>query len=140
MRMEYTIRLSNESDAKCINDISKHLGYSELSDTEAEQKLLQLIHSSKDEVYVAELKGNIVGWLHLLFAQRLASDNFYEIGGLVVSPEFRGRGAGRLLVSHVANLHTGKIRVRCNELRQESHRFYEAIGFSDTKVQRIFEK
>ena len=138
--MEHTIRQAVESDAKSINEISRHLGYAKLTDAEATEKLRQLIHSTTDEVYLAESKGVVVGWLHLFLARRLASANFYEIGGLVVTPEFRGRGIGRELVNHVSEIHAGKIRVRCNEQRLESHQFYEAIGFSDTKLQRIFEK
>ena len=138
--MEYTIRPAFESDAKSINEVSRHLGYPQLSDTEVEDKLLQLIHSTTDEVYLAESKGAVVGWLHLFLARRLASANFYEIGGLVVMPDFRGRGVGRALVNHVAKIHAGTIRVRCNEQRPESHQFYKAIGFHDIKLQRIFEK
>ena len=138
--MEYTIRPAFEDDAKSINEVSRHLGYPQLSDTEVEDKLLQLIHSTTDEVYLAESKGVVVGWLHLFLARRLASANFYEIGGLVVMPDFRGRGVGRALVNHVAKIHAGTIRVRCNDHRPESHQFYKAIGFRDIKLQRIFEK
>lgn len=138
--MEYTIRPAFQSDAKSINEVSRHLGYAELLDAEVEDKLLQLIHSTTDEVYLAESKGAVVGWLHLFLARRLASANFYEIGGLVVMPDFRGRGVGRALVNHVAKIHAGTIRVRCNDHRPESHQFYKAIGFRDIKLQRIFEK
>ena len=40
---------------------------------------------------------------------------------------------------YVFNIHSGKVRVRCNEKRVESHQFYKAIGFSSEKVQRVFE-
>ena len=106
---------------------------------EATEKLSQILASPDDEVYVAESKEGVVGWLHLFLARRLASTDFYEIGGLVVSPDCRGKGVGRHLVKHVSVIHKGKVRVRCNETREESHRFYEAIGFRNIKAQRIFE-
>ena len=137
--MKTTIRLATEADAEGINQVSSYLGYSELSDDKAKDKLFQMCTSTSDEVYVCEMSGNIVGWLHLFYARRLASDDFYEIGGLVVHPEFRVKGIGRALVAHVLETHKGKLRVRCNEKRLESHQFYEAIGFVRKKAQCVFE-
>ena len=137
--MEITIRSALESDASFINAASKHLGYSELTNSEAQKKLTRLLNSTSDEVYVAEVDNNIIGWIHLFFARRLASADFREIGGLVVSPQFRGRGVGRRLVEHATSMHGGKVRVRCNEKRVDSHQFYRALGFRDTKAQNVFE-
>jgi len=137
--MEYSIRIATESDDQGINAVSTYLGYSELSPSAALLKLRDLINSPDDQVYVAERNGEVIGWLHLFYARRLASDNFYEIGGLVVSPECRGQGVGKALVQHALNKGQGKFRVRCNELRVESHQFYAAIGFSSSKVQRVFQ-
>lgn len=138
-RMLYSVRPAKASDAVAINVVSQYLGYVELPETEVEAKLVQLLNSATDEVYVAEYQGVVIGWLHLFFARRLASPDFYEIGGLVVTPVYRGQGVGRFLVEHVVANHNGKVRVRCNEKRVESHQFYEATGFSSEKVQRIFE-
>lgn len=137
--MKHVIRLAVEADADAINEVSKFLGYTALSMVEATEKLKNIIRSDFDIVYVAEVEGKIVGWLHLFYAHRLASDDFYEIGGLVVNPSCRGLGIGRDLVSYVLDKHKGKVRVRCNEARVESHLFYEAIGFKSNKVQRVFE-
>ncbi|HAD98712.1 MAG TPA: GNAT family N-acetyltransferase, partial [Cryomorphaceae bacterium] len=30
-------------------------------------------------------------------------------------------------------------RVRCNVIRRESHRFYEKIGFTENKEQKVFD-
>jgi len=133
-----TIRPAVTNDAAAINAVSKHLGYSELSD--AEEKLHQLVLSKTDEIYVAESSGRLVGWLHLFYARRLASDDFYEIGGLVVDPSYRKVGVGSALINYVENKHKGKLRVRCNESRLDAHKFYVACGFAETKVQLIFEK
>jgi len=137
--MKKIIRLAAESDALDINTVSKHLGYPELSDNESLLKLQELLKSSQDMVYVAEMNGRVIGWLHIFYAHRLASDNYFEIGGLVVSPDARGQGIGRDLVQYARDEHGCKFRVRCNELRMETHKFYEAIGFSCSKVQRVFQ-
>ncbi|HAS6050811.1 MULTISPECIES: GNAT family N-acetyltransferase [Vibrio] len=137
--MEYIIRSASESDASGINEVSEHLGYSQLSSTESTTKLHELLNSTQDQVFVAEWQGRIIGWLHLFYARRLASDNFFEIGGLVVSPESRGHGVGRALVQHAQAKDLGKLRVRCNEKRLDAHNFYKSIGFNSNKVQRVFQ-
>ncbi|NAW86633.1 GNAT family N-acetyltransferase [Photobacterium halotolerans] len=137
--MDYMIRRASESDAIGINKVSEHLGYSKLPSNESIMKLQELLHSSQDQVFVAEHNGLIIGWLHLFYARRLASDNFFEIGGLVVSPDTRGHGVGRALVQYAQDKNSGKFRVRCNEKRLDTHKFYESIGFSGSKVQRVFQ-
>lgn len=138
--MQSVIRLATESDVYEINGISQYLGFSALSDSDVLEKLSELINSETDEVYVAEYSDKVVGWLHLFYACRLASDNFYEIGGLVVSLDFRGQGIGKQLVQTACSKHQEKIRVRCNDTRVESHKFYERLGFRGNKVQRVFDK
>ncbi len=137
--MKHTIRAASESDALGINTVSKGLGYSELSSEEILLKFRGILTSTLDQVYVAEEDDQVIGWLHIFYARRLASEDFFEIGGLVVSHEARGKGVGRDLVRYAQDSNNGKFRVRCNELRLGSHRFYEAIGFSSSKVQRVFE-
>ncbi|TDO98880.1 GNAT family N-acetyltransferase [Marinomonas balearica] len=137
--MGYVIRPALESDAQGINEVSQYLGYSALSHSESLLKLQALLSSPNDWVYVAQLNDRVVGWLHLFYAHRLASESFYEIGGLVVSEGFRGQGIGRALVEYALDKKEGKFRVRCNELRTGSHQFYESIGFSSNKNQRVFQ-
>ncbi|MEI8595844.1 GNAT family N-acetyltransferase [Photobacterium sp. Hal280] len=137
--MEYIVRPASESDAVGINKVSEHLAYSQLSSAESRTNLQELLDSSQDQVFVAEQNGLIIGWLHLFYARRLASDNFFEIGGLVVSPDSRGHGVGRALVQYAQDKNSGKFRVRCNEKRLDAHRFYEKIGFNSNKVQRVFQ-
>jgi GNAT superfamily N-acetyltransferase len=135
----YSIRLASIEDCAGINSVSKYLGYTEVSIDECNDKLQHLLRSETDEIYVAVCKGVIIGWLHLFLARRIASPDFYEIGGLVVNPEFSRLGIGKVLVEHVLNIQTGKFRVRCNEKRRSSHLFYIKMGFIGEKVQRIFE-
>ncbi len=77
--MEYIIRSAFESDAVGINEVSEHLGYSQLSSTESTAKLQELLNSTQDQVFVAEWQGRIIGWLQLFYARRLASDNFLKL-------------------------------------------------------------
>ncbi|NQY22994.1 MAG: GNAT family N-acetyltransferase [Campylobacteraceae bacterium] len=136
----YEIRSATPLDFEGINFVSAHLGYKNLSNDESKRKLDQLFNSETDFVYVAESKGIIIAWLHLFLARRLASNDFFEIGGLVVNPNQRGQGVGKSLINHVMNKHQSSIRVRCNQNRTEAHKFYEKISFENKKVQNVFEK
>ena len=86
----------------------------------------------------------IVGWIHGFYSLRIESDFFVEIGGLVVDENFRKNGIGKKLVDKVMEWsklkNCEKVRVRCNVIRKESHKFYENIGFEINKEQKIFSK
>ena len=138
--MTHTIRAAKNADALPINEVSQHLGYSQLSDDEAYEKLEFLIKSSQNHVHIAEVDGRIVGWIHIFYASKLASESFYEIAGLVVAPEYRNEGVGRSLVDYVLRHFNAKFRVRCNENRIDAHQFYESIGFKNNKIQYIFDR
>ncbi|KAF7786417.1 hypothetical protein PRUB_a0976 [Pseudoalteromonas rubra] len=135
--MTIIIRAALASDSQKIAQVSEHLGYTSLSPEESHANLLALLDSPDDKVFVAQLGCRIVGWIHVFFARRLASNSFYEIGGLVVLPATRGQGVGRMLVKHVLAHQPGQYRVRCNESRKEAHQFYESIGFKHSKVQHV---
>lgn len=136
--MAITIRAAQASDSQEIALVSEHLGYTSLSPEESHANLIALLDSPVDKVFVAQIGGRIVGWIHVFFARRLASNSFYEIGGLVVLPDTRGQGVGRMLVQHALAHQLGQYRVRCNESRKEAHTFYESIGFKRIKVQHVF--
>lgn len=140
-----TIREARADDVDAIIPLSQHLQYKESSQSEAHLRLNKLIESSDHWVYVAESVNSeqekgIVGWLHCFHALRLASESFYEIGGMVVCPSARRLGVGKLLVDHAMSSHSGKWRVRCSETRKETHQFYENVGFTTCKTQCVFEK
>lgn len=126
-------------DAKQINGLSMHLGYGQIEMTSTQQQLTTLLESDREAVYVAEQQEQLIGWIHCFKALRLASASFYEIGGLVVCPTQRQQGIGRQLVEYAIRQHIGTWRVRCNSKRHESHLFYQALGFSQSKSQHIFE-
>jgi GNAT superfamily N-acetyltransferase len=135
----FTVRPAELKDATNINSTSVHLGYVRLSDALCAKKLEVLLSSNIDIVLVAISERVVIGWLHAFLSRRLASPDYYEIAGLVVAPEYRDKGVGKALVNHVRHTYDGKLRVRCNEKRTGSHQFYQALGFTHKKSQRIYE-
>jgi len=135
------IRTATLADSKSINALSLYLGYDSTSQEVADERLRYLLQSTNDKVWVFEESDIILGWIHSFKAYRVASGMFYEIGGLVVDPNTRKKGIGRKLVEFAvkqAAAQNIELRVRCNAQRQETHQFYEKLGFSSTKTQHVF--
>jgi GNAT superfamily N-acetyltransferase len=84
------------------------------------------------------------GWMHVARRITLESGEFAEILGLVVDTEARRGGVGRLLAAEAerwARLQRlGRLSVRSNIARAESHQFYPALGFARVKLQQVYSK
>jgi len=137
------IRNAKIEDSESITELSNQLGYATLN-TDMQNRLEKILQHGENCVYVAAENGQVVGWIHGFFSMRVESDFFVEIGGLVVNENFRKKGIGRKLVDKLIDWarlkNCEKIRVRCNVIRTESHRFYEKIGFEVNKEQKVFNK
>lgn len=136
------IREAVESDAAAINALNHDLGYDMGSQEEAVSRIKKIIVSEFDQLWVFEENTKILGWIHCFIAVRAASPPFAEIGGLVVSAEYRRKGIGKQLVEVArrwARTKDLKLRVRSNMERKESHHFYHQLGFSKIKTQHVYE-
>lgn len=139
--MNLHLRTLTLTDAEAITNLSSQLGYKA---TMAETKVwLQEILASKDHcTFGAVLGEKLIGWVHGFYTLHLESGAFVEIGGLVVDENCRRTGAGRKLVEQVLawakQKGVGKVRVRCNTKRTDSHTFYKAIDFEEVKEQKVF--
>ncbi len=141
--MEIYIRSANIEDSRYITELSDQLGY-KAENLQTENRLHEILQLNDHCVFVAEADKKIVGWIHGFYSLRIESDAFFEIAGLVVDGNFRKKGVGKLLVEKIENwaqsINCNQLRVRCNVLRKESHVFYNKIGFSEIKQQKVFER
>ena len=136
------IRSARASDSYSISQLSLLFGYPQESGDLASVRLNELINSDSDKVWVFEQHKQVLGWIHLFVAKRLASATFVEIGGLVVSADSRRQGIGRQLVERANSWAREKhlsLRVRCNAKRDDTCKFYRDINFSELKNQVVFE-
>ena len=143
-RTEVTIRALRNEDADAVAQLSTQLGYP-VSQQEARKRVDSLINSTGHQVYVAETAdGSVVGWIHVFTTLRLESEKFAEIGGLIVSAEYRRQGIGSLLLRHAERWTLDRglklIRIRSRSGRMQAHRFFQNFGFQQTKTQFIFGK
>ena len=137
------IRLASEQDSSQLARLAGQLGYP--SSTEQVTTRLARIQTQPDQaIFVAEVEGQIAGWVHVFASPTVESDLYVEIGGLVVEENQRGQGVGKALMvqaetwSRELGIH--EVRLRSNIIRQEAHQFYEAIGYKKIKSQFTFQK
>ncbi len=140
--MQLSFRKANLNDAESIANLSNQLGYTS-SKTDIQNRLGHILSNTDHIVLVAIEDQKTVGWIHGFYAPKVESDSFVEIGGLIVDENNRGKRIGKQLVEHIypwaKKMMCQKVRVRCNELRTESHQFYEHLGFKLNKAQKVFD-
>ena len=138
-----TIRPATLDDAASIAGLSDQLGYP-TSPERMRERLSIVLPKDDQRLFTAERDGRLVGWLHVAKIEMVESDPFAEIYGLVVRDTERGQGIGPLLLraaeAWAAAQGLPKVRVRCNVVRERTHRFYEREGFAVSKTQKIFDK
>ena len=137
------IREANNKDAAAICNISsKDLGY------ECEEKFvrerLESLDSNREAVFVAEIDGEVAGYVHAEVYSLIYWEPMANILGLAVSSDCRRQGAGKALMARVEEWAKEKgikeIRLNSGGSRKEAHEFYRAIGFDDEKMQVRFIK
>ncbi len=130
-------------DAQAIAMLSHQLGYPASAD-DILQRIEALLGHPDHCVFVSVSETQVVGWIHGFYTLNLESGPFVAIAGLVVDENHRRSGIGKALIDKViewsVSQKCGRVRVRCNAVRKETHRFYEAMGFREVKEQKIFDR
>ena len=140
---DFVVRRAKTTDAAGVAELSGILGYP--SDRETMQSRLEQFGKREDHVvFVADMNGEVVGWIHGAEHELLVVGRMAEIFGLVVAEGQRASGVGRRLVEAVEQWARGRgltdISVRSNVVRPESHSFYEKIGYPRLKTQHVYRK
>jgi|SRR6185436_10835368 len=144
MTVEIILRRAKAGDAPRIAELSGQLGYPS-SSKEMSDRLAVLSQDPAHAIIVAEPGDrSIQGWIHVMALMHLESGVFAEIAGLVVDESHRGKGAGKLLVDAgekwAREFGCTTMTVRSNVVRSQTHNFYENLGYSVLKQQKVFKK
>lgn len=144
LRERPTIRAPRPSDAPRLAALSTQLGYPASAD-DIGGRLSRLLPRPEHFLRVAESPaGEVIGWVHAEQRQILESGAWCEIMGLVVDAAHRGHGAGRTLVAEVESWARDRglrtVKVRSNVTREESHPFYQRLGYARLKTQHVYLK
>ncbi len=137
------IREINPSDAGEIQSISeKDLGY-ECPLSLVGDKIKSL-DKKREQVFVAVLNGNIVGFIHVEKYDTLYFETMCNVLGLAVAKNFQKMGIGKNLLAAGENWAKENgikyMRVNSGISRVEAHKFYRHMGYESEKEQLRFIK
>jgi GNAT superfamily N-acetyltransferase len=137
------IRSAKEDDSAQLAGLAGQLGYPS-NTRQVAARLAEILARPDHAVFVAEVDGQIAGWVHGYACRTVESELYAEIGGLVVDSNQRGQGVGKALMAQAETwareLGIRQVRLRSNILREEAHQFYQAIGYEMIKTQLTFRK
>ena len=115
-----------------------------VSEEQFVKERLEKLDTTREVVFVAELDGEVAGYVHAEVYSLLYWEPMVNILGLAVSSDFRRKGAGKALMKRVEEWAKERkikeIRLNSGGTRKEAHEFYRTIGFDDEKVQIRFLK
>jgi N-acetylglutamate synthase-like GNAT family acetyltransferase len=139
-----TIREARPEDLSAITELCAQLGYP-ADAAGVKRRFMMIIDNPSHFIRIASNEaGDVIGWVHALPVCYLESEEFIEIGGLVVDGSSRKQGAGRQLMLAVEvwarESGVATIRLRSNVTRREAHQFYQRIGYQIVKEQYTFVK
>ena len=137
--MSVIIRPAAVADAHALSLLNREeMGY-DYSPAATADKLELLLNDGKNGIFVAELDGQIVGYVHLNDYDLLYMPPMKNIMGIAVSKEHRRQGIGRLLLAAAERWakETGAVGVRLvsGETRTGAHAFYRSLGYEGSKLQ-----
>lgn len=143
--MVAVIRAATTDDAAALSRLSTQLGYPGTAKELAARLGSLLSRPAEHAVLVAsDARHAVIGWVHVGIRELLESPTRGEILGLVVDRAARRGGVGRALVAAaeqwVRGREVGEIVVRSNTVREESHPFYERLGYRRIKSQHVYHR
>lgn len=136
------IREAKLEDCNAIRDLLDQLGYPKSVEI-IEKKLVQLLQTGWDEIFVYEVNEQVLAFITLHYSVQLAYDkDFCEIGYFVVDQDARSQQIGNELESFACRRANergcGDIFVYSSLKRKDAHRFYERQGYN--QIEKYFEK
>lgn len=141
--MTTIVRAAVAADAEALARLSGELGYPTTA-TDVEVRRGAIEHSPEHALLVAEVDGDVLGWLHACVVHSIKYERYVEIRGLVVDARARSHSLGAQLLAEAerwARSHgIALVRVRSQVMRERAHRFYERAGYTAIKQQKVFDK
>lgn len=142
--MNVQIRNVKENDFNAIYVLNRDsLGYNYDIDS-THKNLKHIIHKTKDTIFVAELDGTVVGYIHASDYECTYANSLKNIMALAVIHNKQGLGIGRMLLdfTEIWAKEEGAdgMRLISGCEREDAHNFYIACGYSHRKNHKNFVK
>ena len=144
MKEQFIIRHAEISDAEDIFYINKtSLGYDYSLDKQR-NKLKTVLSDCTQIVFVADIDGKVVGYIHLANYDLIYADNLKNCLGIAVDNDYRRIGLASTLLKQAefwakANGAVG-IRINSGIEREIAHKFYLSQGYVENKLQKNLKK
>ncbi len=136
-------KIFSEEYSDQVSELLSQLGYN-VSKVELPYRISKICEDKKGLVFLAFKSDKVVGCVHTMIVARLAEGICGEIVSLVVDKSVRNEGIGKGLINQsiqwLKQNGISKLRVRCNSIRNDAHKFYNHLGFTEKKSQKVFEK
>jgi len=137
------IRPARVADAASVSRLMAQLGY-QVTPEDAGSRLARILTKPEHRFLVAEIDGDVVGWLHISLCEHIDAETCVMIDGLVVDRTRRRSGIGRRLLAQAEDWARANscalVRLRSTDARTEAHKFYEHLGYTKVKTQFAFAK
>jgi GNAT superfamily N-acetyltransferase len=140
---ELTIRRAREADLADLIAIfaaDDKGGHGDTTHEAAYEDYLRAFHmidaSGNEQLFVAELDGEIAGTFQILFNRTLTGRGSLSmiIEAVQTKPDMRGRGIGAQMIAYAIEEAKRRdcrlIQLTSNMARTDAHRFYERLGFA----------
>jgi GNAT superfamily N-acetyltransferase len=141
-RPQIFIRNLDISDAAGVSGLSLQLGYN-IPEGETQRNIQLMLENEDTAAFAAVANNELAGWITVACVISLTSAPVCEVRGLVVDEHYRKNNIGRMLVEKVIEWsrqkQCGRLRIRCNVKREDAHKFYRHLGFTEHKQQKVFE-
>ncbi len=137
--MEFIIRELMLKDSEDIHRLNtEEMGY-EFSLDETKEKLLKLLNSESDKIFVAVIGDEVIGYVHANDYDLIYAPHMKNIMGIAVAEKYKRNGIGKALLSEVEKWakETGAkgVRLVSGATRTNAHKFYHNCGYSGDKAQ-----
>ena len=137
------IRVANVTDYVQLQKLSyEDLGYE--CDAELVKFRLENLDLNNECVFVADVNGEVVGYVHIIRFNTLYYKSMANIQGMVVAHEHQRKGYGKELMKAAEDWARERniqmIRLNSGFVRPEAHEFYRSICYNNEKEQIRFMK
>ncbi len=140
---EVTIRAATPADVPAVARLAGQLGYAATPE-EVAGRFAAEREDSRHALLVAESAGAVIAWMGLAEERSILHEPRVEILGLVVDEAHRSAAIGLKLVERAEQWARERgcrtVLVRSNVIRDRAHRFYERLGYTTVKSQKVFNK
>lgn len=137
------IRSARAEDCGRLAELAAQLGYPSTA-AEIAKRLVGMEASNECAGFVAEVRGEVVGWIGVFIYRCMEADARGEINGLIVEERVRSQGIGSKLLARAERWARQQgcatIGLKSNVIREQAHKFYGRLGYKVVKTQKAFRK